>query len=438
MNSNITVAKERKRDAFIFIPGLGNRLDQTIDSIPGLLAAEFDRNALSPEAGFTVQSHGHEEEYVTSSGQVVQIPVRTIVRVEEKLEQPVADVFYLDYVPILTESFRRSNQFVQGLRLMMAVLVNLPKMGALLTGKEKKFSEKLQFLFAIFILFLLGAYMIVLLVAVVQTVMQILNQPEIQFAISWPKIITDTLGIPLNDILVRLTPTFSQAVVILTALVHVFAPNLQTALTSMATQYLGVIDYMSLSEQKDAISGVFADMLDYIAAKREYRHVNVIAFSFGSVVAIDNIFPAGWKPVPRTQIINNLVTIGCPFDLFRMMWKHYFEDRMLLPGVPGCWINVYSPLDILGSNFRNDEKMAEAKVSISADHKRQSQEMKAPFPENLVYTGGINPKGVSKTAWMSLLGLRAHNMYWKARPHAEISCFYEILGQLYKGDPVIS
>ena len=121
-------------------------------------------------------------------------------------------------------------------------------------------------------------------------------------------------------------------------------------------------------------------LLDYIAGKREYRYVNVIAFSFGSVVAIDNIFPAGWKPVPRTQIINNLVTIGCPFDLFRMMWKHYFDDRMLLPGVPSCRINVYSPLDILGSNFRDDEKMAEAKVSISADHKTAVPRIESPLP----------------------------------------------------------
>lgn len=434
MDTSEAVIQEKQRDAFLYIPGLGHWAGQTIDAISRQLAAEFDRHASRPEASFTVHATGHEEEYLTSSGQTVQVPVRTIVRVEGKTEQPVADVYFFDYLPILTESFRESSHFVQSLRLMVAILANSPRLFALLGRKEKTFTEKLQFFFAVFILLLLGAYMIILLVAVFQTLLQILNRPDIQFTLTWPRWITDTLSIPLHNLQIRLAPTFSQAVVILIALVQVLAPGLQEKLKNMATEFLSLIDYITLSEQKDAISGVFADFIDFIAAKGAYRMVTLVAFSFGSAIAIDNLFPSDWKPVPRTQIIDNLVTIGCPFDLLRAIWKDYFKERNLLPAVPKCWINVYSPLDILGSNFRNDDKTLEAKVTISPVHQEQGQELKVPLPKNLVYTAGINPKGVSKLAWMSLLGFRAHNMYWKARPQAEISCFYEVLGELYPGE----
>ena len=62
--------------------------------------------------------------------------------------------------------------------------------------------------------------------------------------------------------------------------------------------------------------------------------------------------------------VKNLVTIGCPFDMVRTYWPNYFINRQRQSNAPVQWINIYAPLDVFGSNFRDDDKTDDAEQGI--------------------------------------------------------------------------
>ncbi len=115
---------------------------------------------------------------------------------------------------------------------------------------------------------------------------------------------------------------------------------------------------MSVGDRAGALSGQFSQLLDYIAEKEaktqsSYDNVHVIAFSFGTIVTLDAVFPYSTLS-KRTRRINTLVTIGCPFDFIRTYWPTYFECRVGWPDVPHKWVNIYTPADVLGSDFKDE------------------------------------------------------------------------------------
>lgn len=161
----------------------------------------------------------------------------------------------------------------------------------------------------------------------------------------------------------------------------------------------------------------------------------MIAYSFGSLVALDNLFPAGWQPVNRIEAVDTLVTIGCPYDIVRMLWPNYFTNRQRMPGRPRVWINIYSPADILASNFRDDNLDAEADKTLALAPP-PTPGCDPLFPLNVNYNLGVNPNDLNLFDWLSLVGLRAHNGYWGGSDETELGCFHEIATRLYGEDPI--
>jgi hypothetical protein len=128
-------------------------------------------------------------------------------------------------------------------------------------------------------------------------------------------------------------------------------------------------------------------------------------------------------------MVDTLVTIACPFDLFRMFWPDYFGKRGTLAGQPARWLNLYSPGDVLASNFRDDdlEKPADKGLSLIEGGERK--------PDNILYRRSHDP--VSPLAALLLSGLRAHTTYWEVEYESEVSCFTDIVLNVYAGDPLL-
>lgn len=85
--------------------------------------------------------------------------------------------------------------------------------------------------------------------------------------------------------------------------------------------------------------------------------------------------------------------------------------------IPQRWFNIYSPVDVLGSKFELQQGT--------------TSEILTRKPTHIVYTGGINPANLSKLAWLTLVGLRAHTAYWEKDAVTEASCMEEVVGKLY-------
>ena len=114
-----------------------------------------------------------------------------------------------------------------------------------------------------------------------------------------------------------------------------FRPQVRAALTAGAVNYLAQVHYIRLGDRQDAVVGRLTRVLEEVAERGGYRRIHLLGYSFGSVVAIDALFPPERRPTPRFSRIDTLVTIGCPFDLLRSPWPDYFNKRATLPSTAG-------------------------------------------------------------------------------------------------------
>lgn len=404
-------------DAIIFVPGLGDWLDQSTDGIARRMAVSFDRNSQTVGAKFYMKSESRDEEYVSSAQLKRKTHVSAIVRKDEKSEATVLDVYEMDYRPTLTSKYEQLNPLMQSGRLFLALFFNLHRLVGAIGSHAKNSSSKAQFYVALMIISLLIVYMVILLV----TGVGIIGQGIVQGLQAAGQTVTLPAFLSNNQILGSL-----KIIVILLVIVQTLWPGLHGLLLKGALTYSCVIEYITYGERSEVIAGQFSDLLEYVAEKAKYRQIHIIAYSFGTIVALDTLFTSGRKLGERFKLISTLVTIGCPFDLIRMFWPAYFKSRQAWPDRPQKWLNVYSPMDALASNFRDDN---EEKAAVFGLKLEEGGDRK---PENLVYRHG--PNDVSPMATLALQGLRAHTNYWELAYESEISCFTDIILSIYSGD----
>ncbi|HTP09992.1 MAG TPA: hypothetical protein VMP08_17165 [Anaerolineae bacterium] len=411
-------------DAVIFIPGLGNWHEQSVDDIARRIAVSLDRNAHSSAAQFKLQPEAKEEEYVSDGDLARRSRVRTITRKDAAPEVPVLDVYEFDYQPILTRKYEHLNPVMQSVRLFSLLALNLPRLIKASRSRAKSGSAKAQFYMAVLIVSLLIVYMAFLFIAAAGVIGQAIVQAAQTVGVISPAA-APASGAPAPLYLGTL-----QSIVILVAAVQALWPKLREALLQGALTYTCVIEYITYGERRDVIAGQFLDLLEHLAEKGQYRQIHVIAYSFGSIIAIDALFPANQKASDRYSLIQTLSTIGCPYDLVRMIWPTYFEDRYGKLDWPQRWLNVYSPLDALASDFYDhDHKKGSSEKAL------QLAEGGERMPQNLVYRSGSVQ--FSPLAALALQGIRAHADYWEAEYESEVSCFTDIVQTLYADDALL-
>jgi hypothetical protein len=150
------------------------------------------------------------------------------------------------------------------------------------------------------------------------------------------------------------------------------------------------------------------------------------------LVALDVVFPSSKVPEARIGRVDHLVTIGCPFDLVRMVQKKYFRRRYIDGPSNLQWVNIYQPIDVLGSNFRNDQQVdlkAECGVSGGAN-----EELLVKPTTNLAWN---HSQGVGIVGFLMLASLSVHARYWSANPRSE-SAWGLVATELFANTPVLA
>jgi len=108
-----------------------------------------------------------------------------------------------------------------------------------------------------------------------------------------------------------------------------------------------------------------------------------------------------------------------------------YREAVTFPasGTPGKWINVYSPADVIASNFRNDPDRDVANQFL--DLGKQSPLQQSPLPNsNTVYSAGVDLNRLSSPmATLTLMGIKAHANYWDEDLQAD-TCFNLFVRQL--------
>lgn len=200
-----------------------------------------------------------------------------------------------------------------------------------------------------------------------------------------------------------------------------------------------VIDYLDRSNDKGSLlRGQLAQLLEHLAElKQPHASVDVVAYSFGSIVAIDAFFPYVQAPPRRLTTTNSLITIACPFDFVRSYWPGYFTGRFSRAGAPAAWVNFYAPSDVLASRFGDPaeaEKTAGAHGPAPLRVEVRAGQAPPPLPEDVPYLGEGREEPVSLGQAVALKGLRVHGQYWSSRVANEEGVWIQVID--FIGKPV--
>lgn len=382
---------EPKWDAIIFVPGLSAAPHRRLPHITTVLCNELDRAAKDRMARFEVRPSPSQ------TGDPA-VPYQSIFRVDGDRSFPVADVYFLDHDSIQQADQTPANPlfrvFTLGLTVLAGIAVWVPAAVRSLRHRTKPLRQMLQLLLALGILLLLGAYLVTAVVALVQLVLTAYAQAT-------------------GDARLELTPP--QALVVVVAVLGVLLPNARQRLADDAENYLRMIRYLWFSGPRDTLRGAVLTLLERISERREVGDIHLVGFSFGSLVAIDTVFPQSKPPTPRMDRVRTLVTLGCPFDLVRALQPRYYEQRFspgdATPPKPR-WLNIYDPIDLLGSNFRDDHRKAPVRRGVEVigalDPRRPDLNLRWNRNQRLGLMTGL-----------MLASLRVHAQYWGEDPHAD-------------------
>ena len=77
-----------------------------------------------------------------------------------------------------------------------------------------------------------------------------------------------------------------------------FFPRFRADFARGTAGLLALIYYMRLGERRQVLTGQLAALLEHAVQKPEveYRRIDIVAYSFGTVIAMDALFPVGRPP----------------------------------------------------------------------------------------------------------------------------------------------
>lgn len=404
--------------------------------------------ACSSPAAVAFSVGAPQDESFASTGVELKARARAIHKKASGGEpQKILDIYEFNYAEMLISDHAKSSPAVKSIRLLILALLNIPRVFRAFASKaQKSFREKIQLVYATIILLMLTLYFFFLVAAVGSTINRGIHQfvpPQDkghQQSIFPPPPSSEN-KIPAekgDNNLLRLaysTGGLSSAVVISIAALDAFFPGLKAGFLDASVRYTSLLEYISLGARGSVIEGHLDSLLDHVQAK-QYRKIHVVAYSFGSVLALDSFFPAGRPPGKCIGNVQTLISIGCPFDMIRTFWPEYYERRFIVSGPMVDWINVYSPLDVLGSNFRADSMIDDPDPKQAIPFGNASEMLLLPRV-SLAWT---TAKAMTRIGWFGLIflvGLRAHNSYWECRYELEYTAFSPIISELYKDSEIL-
>lgn len=404
--------------AVIYMPGLGTSFtDQSVETFAQRYAKAIDIN--DPEVKKKYSLKFRDEKFGTDGS--LNTKVATIVEEIDNKKNDILDVYEFRYIDELTEGFKQQNVFTKILNLFTIIIGHLPKVlfytirrffirrGGISEGSSG------QFLYAAVILLILAFSGIILIAAFPATLGDMLEVKNNQ-ALS--NFLSNTYFGNFIDWSYTKVRGGAEYMIGFFALFYLLMPNFKIFILEMATEFICMIKYFSIGKNRLNLIGKFEEILEHVAeSEYDYQGVEVIAYSFGSVVAIDTIFPM--KGATSTRVaekLDRLVTIGCPFDFINLYWKRYYEDREYKSSTIESWHNVYSTTDILSSNFRLDKEEGEAQRSVIP-----GAIVPVNIPFNVLSKDRYNP-----VRFFMLAGIKAHGMYWEDQVNSA-SCFTSLI-----------
>ncbi|HEX6913787.1 MAG TPA: hypothetical protein VF145_01015 [Chitinophagaceae bacterium] len=380
--------------AGIYIPGLGQSfVNESVEKYASRLADQMRYSTTGRD--FVLKSE--LQEYSTErTTQVVSICDK------ENPSLVYYKLYDFRYHEILTERFSKSPLLWKNFSLMALVLWMSPLLLKRLVFPGG-YSRPLQtvYLFCIFLLIALAiVVMLPSTIIVLNDMLERLNETG--------KAVTAATGTTFAKL--------SQVSLSVTALLLLVIPNANVLLPNLATEFVCASNYIRNGAGRLIIQGHLDKLVEKISETDPSVKIHFHSYSFGSVLAIDYLFPLPGASAENTGDFEALVTVGNPYEFLNSYFPGFFKKRIAQREHPLTWINVYSLADALATNFRKDNQAGDAEYGIGAT---------AALPVNINYEASPQNPGIA--GFFSLYSVRVHGMYWDQKTEGR-SC----LGSIYR------
>ena len=368
----------------LYIPGLGyEQLDMSVKAYALRMMKAIDEHNPDPSKTYRIESSDREYDGDGSVADVVGI-----FEVSNGNEAEIYRFYEFKYGRFLTGRFVESNILYRFFTLSMVLITRFfSVLKSIFTFHDQiNKKSKIQALYFTVIYCVLAIYLVLLVPSLFALLASFTeNVEQLKF---------------LSDY-----ESQYKAVLASFAAFMLFAPNSKNIVSEMATEYLAANQYLSVGDRRLLIMGKLNRLIEVISEEEEHVDIEVHAYSFGSVLALDALFPYEAEPSLRIKnSINKLVTIGCPFDFIEIYWSHYFADRKYSGLSLSKWLNINSDLDVLSTKF--DAYPAKRHSFVGSEE----------FWNNLgdidITYNMVNPKQVSFVQMLLFYGVKAHQTYW--------------------------
>jgi hypothetical protein len=402
---------EKASEAIIYVAGIEEQK-------PLPFFAEHLSAALSIRSSTTrdFKCHESEERLVYGDGTRFESPKNTISgRVGSDTIVPIVDIYVLSYLSSLTRSSSEGHIILQILELTVtigaSIVIGAPAVMWVFSCISKKKPGK--------------------------TLVDII---QVGVWVGFIAILVIYLGFLIFSFVLTFTKSdlmWPQNIVVISTTIAFFVPKkwMETLLRA-SKDYTAVMQYLLFGAQSRDVESQLLLMIGELQSSGNYKHIHIVGYSFGSLLAIDTLYPSKVETPPAefTQI-KNFVTFGCPYDMVRTFYPTYYSKRRLAPYE---WTNIYIPGDVFGSNFREDNIQGDSTMAVDTDLKAleaqtgqgdveqaQTEQVTPPVfkagrPHNMVHLLSAGHSG--QGGWLECLsswflcGLAAHGQYWCEGP----------------------
>ena len=397
--------------AIIYLPGIGyNYFNISSELYAYRYTSALDKSNQDKFKKYTIKhskfKYGKDDRYNSNISSIIEYSDK------DNRRKIISRIYEFEYSEDLTKRFNEKNIFIRAILLFTVLIKKLPKFFQVFFLRKTTLSllQKAQVIYFGIIFMFIALLGILTLPSLISYLLELVNTA----LAAWTNGNSPRIDVYIPE-------TLYQLVISATAVVLVFFPRFKTSISEIATEFVCLDYFLSVSENKLDIIGKLETLVERISESEEYDSIELHGHNFGCILILDLIYPYGYTPVVRVQKeIKNIVTIGCPYDFIKVYYPHYFENRANYPTLEvKHWYNIYSEIDVFSSNFRYDSKSAPAEISLTQD---------GIMPENLFFNI-VNPKSFGLWSYIILLGIRVHRMFWGCDPDS-VNCLSTLIAYM--------
>lgn len=265
----------------------------------------------------------------------------------------LVDVYEVNYLETFVKRFTARSSFERAVGAIRVFVANRSVLGRILTGKTKRFLDRLQGAFLALLVVFLAAYLVYWVAVATAGVATALSLGDLLKAADEAPIANAAQA---GEGPVHQKVALGAAILVaVMTLAKLAVRSVVTQLERSAIEFYAICEYVRDEGPFRACHAMVRNAV--VAARREgYERVDLMSFSLGSIIVGDTIFPRSASLRATPDAVDAWVSIGYPYDIVKAAYPAFFDRGASQALTLGYWWNVTEGEDFLGSNFRFDHK----------------------------------------------------------------------------------